>query len=145
MHFKADVATVLLSACAVGGALDESFVGYAAEYACWMHERFAHSRRGDHRAPRPWHHNFNTGARMHRAVPFGTAGRAHVSPALRAKRGAPKYERTEPVICLGYQHIYSDVYRCLTRHGTIIHSKQVVWDIDAPLGVWIDDRPARAG
>ena len=139
-HFKSDVATVLLSACAVGGALDESFVGYAAEYVCWMHERFAHSRRGDHRAPSPWHHNFKTGARMHRAVPFGTAGRAHVSPALRAKRGSPKYERTEPVICLGYQHVYSDVYRCLTRHGTIIHSKQVVWDVDAPLGVWLDDR-----
>ena len=30
-HFKSDVATVLLSACAVGGALDESFVGYASE------------------------------------------------------------------------------------------------------------------
>ena len=44
------------------------------------------------------------------------------------------------MICLGYQHVYSDVYRCLTRHGTIIHSKQVVWDVDAPLGVWLDDR-----
>ena len=105
-HFKADVATVLLSACAVGGALDESFVGYTSEYVCWMHERFAHSRRGDHKAPSPWHHNFGVDAQMHRAVPFGTAGRAHVSPALRSKRGAPKYKWTEPVICLGYQHMY---------------------------------------
>ena len=64
---------------------------------------------------------------------------AHVSPALRAKRGARKYARSEPVLCLGYQHIYSDVYRCLTRHGTVIHTKQVVWDVEAPLGVWIDE------
>ena len=64
---------------------------------------------------------------------------AHVSPALRAQRGAPKYEQTEPVLCLGYQHVYSDVYRCLTKHGTVIHTKQVVWDLEAPLGVWLPD------
>ena len=42
-HFKADVATVLLSACVVGGAIDESFVGFASEYVCWMHGHFVHS------------------------------------------------------------------------------------------------------
>ena len=52
---------------------------------------------------------------------------------------APKYERTEPVLCLGYQHVYSDVYRCLTKHGNVIHTKQVVWDFEDPLGVWLSN------
>ena len=55
------------------------------------------------------------------------------------KRGAPKYSRLELVLCLGYQHIYSDVHQCLTWHGTVIHTKQVVWDLKAPLGLWIDE------
>ena len=76
---------------------------------------------------------------MHRRVPFGMAGRAQVSPALRSKQGLPKYERTEPAICIGYQHLYSDVFRCLTKHSFIIHSKQVVWDQEAPLGIWLGD------
>ena len=144
-HFKTDTATVLLSACAVGGGITEAHVGYALEYVSWMRERFAHVRRGEHASWNPWHRQFGADSRLHRAVPFGAAGMAHVSPALRAKRGAPKYERTEPVLCLGYQHVYSDVYRCLTKHGTVIHTKQVVWDLEAPLGVWLsnDSEPSQ--
>ena len=25
------------------------------------------------------------------------------------------------------------------KHGTIIHTKQVVWDLEAPLGVWLSN------
>jgi hypothetical protein len=32
-------------------------------------------------------------------------------------------------------HMYTDVYKCLTRHNTIIHTEQVVWDMKAPLGI----------
>ena len=31
------------------------------------------------------------------------------------------------------------MYRCLTKHGTVIYTKQVVWDLEAPLGVWLSD------
>ena len=30
--------------------------------------------------------------------------------------------------------MYTYVYTCLTAHNTIIHSEQVDWDMDAPLG-----------
>ena len=104
-----------------------------------MREQFAHAQRGEHAAWNLWRHNFGVDSRLHCVVPFGTAGMVHVRPVLRAKRGAPKYTRSEPVLCLGYQHIYSDVCRCLTKHGTVIHTKQVVWDLEAPLGLWINE------
>ena len=50
-----------------------------------------------------------------------------------------KYKQTEPVLCLRYQHIYSDMHWCLTKHGTVIHTKQVVWDLKALLGVWLSN------
>ena len=31
------------------------------------------------------------------------------------------------------------MYRCLTQDGTVIHTKQVVWDLKAPLDVWLSD------
>ena len=54
-HFKTDTATILLSACAVGGGITEAHVGYALEYVSWMRERFAHVRRGEHASWNPWH------------------------------------------------------------------------------------------
>ncbi|MGA1173526.1 MAG: NADH-quinone oxidoreductase subunit D [Ilumatobacteraceae bacterium] len=60
-------------------------------------------------------------------MPWGCAGYAFVPEALRKARGAPKYLRTEPVLLIGYQHFYTNVYKMLTRHGTIIHGEQVVW------------------
>ena len=69
-------------------------------------------------------------------VPFGCPGWAFVPESLRRKRGRPKYERAEPVLCVGYQHMYTRVYKCLTRHGSVIHSEQVNWDMEAPLGLF---------
>ena len=37
---------------------------------------------------------------------------------------------------VGYQHMYTSVYKCLTAHGTIIHTEQVSWDMEAPLGIF---------
>ena len=65
---------------------------------------------GEHTAWCLWRHNFGVDPRLHQAVLLGTTGMAHVSPALHAKHGAPKYTQSELVLCLGYQHIYSDVY-----------------------------------
>ena len=84
-HFKTDTATVLLLACTVGGGITEAHVGYALKYVGWTRERFAHVRRGEHTSWNPWHRQFGVDSRLHRAVPFGAAGMAHVSPALRAK------------------------------------------------------------
>ena len=61
---------------------------------------------------------------------------AYIPKSVRAKRGAPKYLRSEPVLMLGYQHVYSDVYRCLTQRGTIVHTKQVRWDMEGEIGVF---------
>ena len=44
-----------------------------------------------------------------RAVPFGCAGYAYVDEKLRSQRGRPKHLRAEPAVCVGYQHMYSDV------------------------------------
>ena len=49
-HFRTDTATVLLSACAVGGGITKAHVGYACEYVAWTCERFAQVRRGEHRS-----------------------------------------------------------------------------------------------
>ena len=37
---------------------------------------------------------------------------------------------------IGYQHMYTTVYKCLTAHGIIIHTEQVPWDMEAPLGIF---------
>ena len=94
-----------------------------------------HTWHGEHAAWNLWWHNFGVDLHLHHPVPFGTAGMAHVSPVLHAEEGMPKYAWFEPVLCLGYQHIYSDVYQCLTRNWTVIHTKQVVWDLEALFGL----------
>ena len=46
--------------------------------------------------------------------------------------------KSEPVLMLGYQHMYSDAFRCLTTRGTIIHTVRVNWHLQAPLGIFLD-------
>lgn len=143
--FKEDVAACLLPAIR-GGGIDESFVMFAAEYVAYTTERWACSRdyrKGDSRTP----FELNTGVppKVGHLVPFGTPGRAYVPKELRAKRGAPKYARSEPVLMIGYQHVYTNVYKCLTQHGTVIHTEQVVWDKDPVLGVFPDVRKNAPG
>ena len=88
----------------------------------------------------PWRINTGADPNMRMAVPFGCAGYAYTSEKLRARRGAPKYLRAEPIVCLGYKHMYSNVYKCLTRHGSTIEVEKVEWDMSAPLGVFPDVR-----
>ena len=68
----------------------------------------------------------------------GALRATHTFQSLRQARGTPIYRRTEPVLCYGYQHMYTYVYKCLTAHNTIIHSEQVDWIMDAPLGQMLE-------
>ena len=137
-RFKSTVMAVLLSACTENGPITTSFVGEAAKYVAWMHERFVnkHNRLGEHLVS-PYELNLGKKPRLDNAVPFGTSGYAFVPEAVRKRRGWGKSVRSEPVLMLGYQNMYSRVYRCLTERGTIIHSPRVKWDIKASLGVFL--------
>jgi hypothetical protein len=139
-HFKQTMASVLLSACTSDGPLTPRLAHHAATYVAYVNERFAARRiddsyRGEYAVYKsPWELNVGLKPATDRLVPWGCAGYAFVPEALRKARGAPKYLRTEPVLLIGYQHFYTNVYKMLTRHGTIIHGEQVVWDMDANLG-----------
>jgi len=139
-YLKVGVASILLSACTTDGPLTVRDVNAAAEHLCFIHERFVKARVSDnYRGVRqdlrsPWFLNTGLEAQVHKLVPWGTPGYAYVPKALRQARGTPIYRRTEPVLCYGYQHMYTYVYKCLTAHNTIIHSEQVDWIMDAPLG-----------
>ena len=139
-YLKVGVASILLSACTTDGPLTVRDVNAAAEHLCFIHERFVKARVSDnYRGMRqdlrsPWFLNTGLEAQVHKLVPWGTPGYAYVPKTLRQARGTPIYRRSEPVLCYGYQHMYTYVYKCLTAHNTIIHSEQVDWIMDAPLG-----------
>ena len=133
-RFKADVASVLLPACRPCGPITEEFVQYAIDYVAYTAERFTRSRAAGPTSA--FELNVGVPPRNHRLVPFGTPGWAYVPKELRQKRKAPKYMRSEPVIMIGYQHMYTSVYKCLTAHGTVIRTEQVMWDMEAQLGVF---------
>ena len=44
---------------------------------------------------------------------------------------------------------YSNVYKCLTQHGTIVHTRKVEWDMETQLGLFppvrFSDLPRREG
>ena len=84
----------------------------------------------------PWQHNFSFDAHVVCAVAFGTPGFVFVNPELRAKCGAPQYGQAEPVLMISYHSLYSDTYKCLTQHSTVIHLQQVKWITDAKLRVF---------
>ena len=137
--FKADVAACLLGTCVDAGPIHEAFVVACAEYVCYTRERFVptrtHSALKDDTRSR---FELNTGVPPRPGlVPFGAAGWCFIPENLRRRRGAPKYERAEPVLCVGYQHMYTVVYKLLTRHNTFVHSEQVYWDLRAPLGIFL--------
>ena len=137
-RFKSTVMAVLLGACVENGPITTSFVGEAAKYVTWMHERFAnrHQQVGE-RFVSPFELNLGRKPRLENAVPFGTSGYAFVPEAVRKRRGWGKSVRSEPVLMLGYQHMYSRVYRCLTERGTIIHCTKVRWNTAAQRGVFL--------
>ena len=142
-HFKQTMASVLLAACTRDGPLTPRLAHHAATYVAYVNERFSARRiddsyRGEYSFYKsPWELNVGVKPSTERLVPWGCAGYAFVPEALRKARGAPKYLRTEPVLLIGYQHFYTNVYKMLTRHGTIIHGEQVVWDMDANLGEFL--------
>ena len=119
-----------------GGPIHEGFAALCAEYCAHTRERFVPDRRSSRGESRT-RFELNVGVSPRPGlVPFGCPGWAFVPESLRRKRGRPKYERAEPVLCVGYQHMYTRVYKCLTRHGSVIHSEQVNWDMEAPLGLF---------
>ena len=58
----------------------------------------------------PWQLNTLTEARLDRVAPWDTPGYAYVPADLRKARGAPKYARAEPVLLVGFQDMYSNVW-----------------------------------
>ena len=97
--------------------------------------RVADTYRGEHTYLKsPWELNVSVRPTVGRLVPWGTAGYAYVPEQLGRAWGAPKYRRSEPVLMLGNQNLYTNVYKCLTQHHTIIKTEQVSWDVDAPKG-----------
>ena len=79
-----------------------------------------------------------------RLVPWGTAGYMYIPEQLRQAWGAPKYQRSEPVLMLGNQNLYTNVYKCLMQHNTIINTEQVLWDVDAPKGEYFAKRKSKS-
>ena len=141
-RFKSTVTAVLQAACRNGSAINESFIQYAAEYVCYVHERVPHLRTKLGKAITPFEVNVGAEPRMDRLVPFGTPGYAFVPEEVRRQRGWGKSVRSEPVLMLGYMSMYSRVYKCLTAHGTIIHSEKVQWHLKAPKGILLEREAA---
>ena len=141
-HLKECTASVLIGACTPGGPITPALAHYAAKYIAYINERFAAVRRGetyrgDHHSFRsPWQLNVGVAPRLDRLVPWGQPGYAYVPEDLRKARGAPKYLRSEPILLIGYQFMYTNVYKVLTRHGTTIDTEQVTWCMDMPRGVF---------
>ena len=140
-HFKRTVCAVLAGASVEGGPIDESYVHEAAEFVCYANERFVHSRRhlSDTDLRTCYELNLSVPAWKGGLVPFGTAGYAWVPESLRSSRGG-KHVTAEPVLCLGWQDMYSKVYKVLTPHGTVRHTSKVTWHHDQPLGKFLPVR-----
>ena len=136
--FKPMVAAVLFAACAVGGPIDHTFAAEAAKYICWTHERFPHSGGSNETMVSAYELNLGVKPKLTRFVQFGAPGYAFVPKEVRARRGWSKTMKSEPVLMLGYQHMYSNVFRCLTTRGTIIHTVRVSWHLQSPLGIFLD-------
>ena len=141
-HLKASMASVMMAACTEDGPLTTAYGHYAARYVAYVNERFAALRRGEtyrgdhHKFQSPWRLNVGVNPRLDRLVPWGQPGYAFIPEELRKSRGAPKYLRAEPVLLIGYQFMYTNVYKVLTRHGTTIDTEQVTWCMDAPRGIF---------
>ena len=140
-HFKRTVCAVLAGASVEGGPIDESYVHEAAEFVCYANERFVHSRRhlSDTDLRTCYELNLGVPAWKGGLVPFGTAGYAWVPESLRSSRGG-KHVTAGPVLCLGWQDMYSKVYKVLTPHGTVRHTSKVTWHHDQPLGRFLPVR-----
>ena len=117
---------------------------------CYIHERWGKLRefdtyRGGYREMRsPWQLNTLTEARLDRVPPWGTPSYAYVPADLRKARGAPKYALAKPMLLVGFQDMYSSVYKCLTQHRSTVHVEQVDWAMGEPLGVMLPDLHGKA-
>ena len=50
----------------------------------------------------------------------------------------------EPVLLVGFQDMYSNVFKVLMQHRSIVHMEQVEWAMDEPLGVMLPDLHGKA-
>ena len=137
-HFKQMVSAVMLAVMVPGRLIDGSFVSWATEYCCWTHECLVPDHWGVDGELSPWQHNFSVDAHVACAVVLSMLGFTFVDPELWSKHRAPWYSQAEPVLMIGYCSLYSDTYKCLTQHSTMIHSQQVKWITDAKLRVFLD-------
>ena len=106
--FKSTVAACLLGASAEDGPVDASYVQYAAEYV--LHTYISGLCKGAGTTTgccACTNSMWGVKPRLDRAVPFGTPRYAYVHPEVRKARGWSKSVRSEPVLMLGYQHMYS--------------------------------------
>jgi len=140
--FRERVYATLASAMHIDGPIDERHLILAAQYVCHVRERSPIGPSGDDF--NPWRINTGQPSSMGHVVPFGTGGYAFIPKPLRKARGQPKYLRREPVICLGFLDMYSKVWKCMTRHGSTIHTRSVTWDFDTPLGLFPPDTNIRS-
>jgi hypothetical protein len=111
----------------------------------WCKERYFDTYRSGYTEMRsPWQLNTLTEARLDCILPWGTLGYAYVPADLRKARGRPKYMRAEPILLVAFQDVYSNVYKALTQHRSIMHVEQVEWAMDEPLGVMLPDLHGKA-
>ena len=137
-HFKEDVAAALLGAIKENGPIDEQFVVHAIEYVAYTTERFTRDRLQHTDVSSAFEKNVGVPPRNDRLVPFGSPGWAYIPESLRQQRGDPKYKKAEPVLMLGYSHMYTREYKLLTTDGSIIRREQVKWDLSKDCGVFPD-------
>ena len=132
------VSAVVLAVMVPGRPINESFVSWATEYCCWTHKRLVPDCWGVDGDLSPWQHNFSVDTCVVCAVAFGMLGFTFMDLELWSKHRVLRYSQAEPVLMISYQSLYSDTYKCLTQHGTVIHLQQVDWITDAKLGVFPD-------
>ena len=139
-HFKEDVAASLLGAIKEDGPIDEQFIVHAIEYVAYTTERFSRERSRHTDFSSAFEKNVGVPPRNDRLVPFGAPGWAFIPEDLRKQRGDPKHKKAEPVLMLGYSHMYTREYKLLTTDGSVIRREQVNWDLTKECGIFPDQK-----
>ena len=137
-HFKHMVCAVLAGVSVEDRPIDEAFIHEAAEFMCYVNECFVHSCQHllDTNLHMCFKLNLSVLAWKGGLVPFRTAGYAWIPESLHSSHGG-KHVTAEPVICLGWQEMYSKVCKVLTLLGTVQHTTKVTWHHDQLLGKFL--------
>ena len=128
------VYATLTHAMKAKGAIDERHLVFCAQYCCYVNERLPRGHDGTE--PSAWQVETGVQPTVGHIPDFGCAAYVYIPEKLRKARKGPKYLRAEPALFLGFMSMYSTVYKFLTRHGTIVHSRRARWVFDVPAGVF---------